>query len=216
MKSEHTPKYIYTKDEIEKPLVLDCKDVTNLIDHSWDSLFKSIGSLKRQIVFINSSQLEEKINASHNEYSTSVPREKTKYSITIAKGDLEFNEDTNNLINSHLTKCISKSILNSFCLHQDGRLKLLSSTPFYANGEYNASKILSNQKDFIWTSVIFADFIRSVIEERKIGKEGRELRLLSVSLRSTPFAASISLLLRIPLITVEYLGPQRNPIINLN
>lgn len=203
---------IYTDIEKEKPLVVDCKGVTNLIDHSWDSLFKSIKTNQRQIVFINCTQLEEKIELSHKEFCKSINLEKSSLGVTIAKGKLTFGSKTSELIKQHLFESYSSTILKTYTLHNDGQMKLLPSTPFFANGEYNANKILSVQFDFIWVCIYLADYIQSVIEEEKIGKLNKPLRLLSVSLRSTPIAASVSRLLGIPLLTIEYLGPKRNPI----
>lgn len=203
---------IYTKIEQEKPLIVDCKGVTNLIDHSWDLLFKSINILKREIVFINYTQLEEKIERSHKEFCSKLPLEKNSIALTISMEKFIFNISALNKIDNFIHINFSNTILKSFTKHKDGEKRLLPSTPFFANGEYNANKILCMQYDFIWTCIYFADFIQKIIEKEKVGTLNKPLRLLSVSLRGTPIAASVSILLNIPLLTVEYLGPQRNPI----
>ena len=54
-------------------------------------------------------------------------------------------------------------------------------------------------------------WIKSEIEKHKIGRiPGHPLKLLSVSLRSAPFASAISQLLDYPIQTIEFLGPKRN------
>jgi hypothetical protein len=202
----------YSNVEPDKPLVVDCKGVSNLIDHSWDFLFKAIKEKDRQIIFVNCTQLEEKIYMSHKEFCKAASIERKNQAIIIAKNSFEYIESTWGVINRFLLDSFKKTIVKSFRKHKDGQKKLLSSTPFYANGEYNANKILASRYDFIWICIYFSDFIQEIIEREKIGNLNRPLRLLSVSLRSTPIASSVSLLLNIPLVTVEYLGPQRNPI----
>lgn len=210
---------IYNNIECQKPLIVDCKNVSNLIDHSWDILFKSISKTKRQIVFINYSQLEEKIDRSHKEFCKDVLVEKSSLSMSLSDKKLTYDESVETKIKDYLRKSYEDLITNSFSEHKNketgkSEMLLLPSTPFYANGEYNANKILSIQNDFISICIYFADYIQSVIEDNKIGNTNKPLRLLSVSLRSTSIAASVSLLLNIPLVTVEYLGPKRNPIDN--
>ena len=203
---------IYAQTEIDKPIILDFKGVTDIIDHSWDSFFLEIEKTKRAVVFLNSSPIDAQISNSHKEFCS-----KSSYSlihgcIHIAN-DHGFivNQDLLESIKSKLLENISKFINSSFCLHEHNEMKLLPSTPFYANGEYSATRIIADSNSFIWTCIFLADFIENIIEIQTIGSDKKfPIMLLSVSLRSSPFAGAISLILNYPLQTIEYLGPKRN------
>jgi hypothetical protein len=201
--------HTYQNVETDKPLVIDCKGVLNVIDHSWDSLFKQIGILKRSVIFINAKSIEEKIRNNYKEYceqsechlnlasSMVVIYHRVQPSLTNILRDVE-------IIYNQYIKSI---VLGCFCHHKEGK-KLLKSTPILADGEYNANKIIHQPNSFLWTSIALYDYVEKIIDSEKIGKE-LPVRLLSVSLRSSPFAAVISVLLDIPLVTIEFFGPSR-------
>ncbi|MBL0883087.1 MAG: hypothetical protein IBJ16_07055 [Chitinophagaceae bacterium] len=205
---------IYEKYEFDKPLIIDCKDVTNVVDHSWDDLFKKMKTFKRNVFFINSIALREKISGAFEEFCqhsgyTYVKKE-NHCSITF---DQRFEYDSTiwTSIQKKLSAYCKDMILDSFRPHDHGEMKMLSSTPFYANGEYTASKLIIKRESFIWLSICFADLIRNTIEHQQIGKvSGLPIKLLSVSLRSAPFASAVCQLLNYPLQTIEFLGPKRN------
>jgi hypothetical protein len=203
---------VYESIEIKKPIIIDCKNVSNIIDHSWDLLFKSIAKNKRNVFFINSTGIEQKIALSHNEFCKTGKYQIIDHFVSITFSDtFEVTEVVLKSISQKLQENCESYILSTFCKHEKGEYRLLSSTPFYANGEYTASKLLTSRDTFVWLSISFADFLQSEIERHQIGKEkGYPLKLLSVTLRSAPFASALSLLLNYSLQTIEFLGPQRN------
>lgn len=205
-------KSIYEEIEIKKPIIIDCKNVSNIIDHSWDQLFQSIGKNKRNIFFINSVAIEEKIASSYKEFCKIGKYQVIDHFVSITfTDDFVLNDSVLKIISQKLIENCDKYILDSFCKYDKGDYKLLSSTPFFANGEYTASKLISNRDTFVWLSIAFSDFVQEEIEKYQIGKnKGYPLKFLSVTLRSTPFASALSLLLNYPLQTIEFLGPQRN------
>jgi hypothetical protein len=167
--------------------------------------------MKRQIIFINYSPIEEKINYSHKEYCSNAIVEKDgKYFIIYyTTKTIEYSKAIEAEINSTLVANVNKYILSSFRKNDSDEMKLLMSTPFKANGEYDANLIISEPEKFIWTCVVFADFIEKKIIEYQIGSSLLQLKLLSVSLRSSPFAAAVAMLLNMNLMTIEHLGPVR-------
>ena len=203
---------VYEKIEVKKPIIIDCKNVSNIIDHSWDQLFNSIGKNKRNIFFINSTGIEQKIALAYNEFCKLGKYQKIDHFVSITfLSAFEVNEAVLKSISQKLQENCEGYILSTFCKHDTGEYRLLSSTPFYANGEYTASKLITSRDTFVWLSISFADFLQSEIEKHEIGKEkGYPLKFLSVTLRSAPFASALSLLLNYSLQTIEFLGPQRN------
>lgn len=202
---------IYQKTEKSKPFIVDCKGVDGLIDHSWDLFFKAIGESRRQVIFLNYSPIEEKINASYKEFCSAgkILIDTNYVSIHFNNIPFSFNYAISSEITNKLQSNLNSYILSSFCQHEHNEMKLLSSTPFKANGEYNATLIIAEPEKFIWTCIIFADFIESRIAQHKVGGELLPIIFLSVSLRSSPIAAAVSLLLNRKLITIEHLGPAR-------
>src|SRR5437868_252317 len=59
---------IYEKIEVNKTMLVDCKGVTSLTDHSWDSLFQIVNSSGREIIFLNHHSLEEKLTWAKKEF----------------------------------------------------------------------------------------------------------------------------------------------------
>jgi hypothetical protein len=202
---------LYRRTETTKPFIVDCKGVDGLIDHSWDLFFKAVGELRRQVIFVNYLPIEEKINSSYREFCQHGKslKEANFLSIHFASKYLDFTPVHSKSIDEKLLSNLKSYILSSYCKHEPCEMKLLSSTPFKANGEFNATVIIAEPEKFIWTCIIFADFIEFCIEKNQIGGEHLPIIFLSVSLRSSPIAAAVSLLLNRKLITIEHLGPAR-------
>jgi hypothetical protein len=206
---------LYKNIEPTKPIVIDCKGVNEVIDHSWDEFFKCINSKKRCIVFINCSPLDAKIALVYKEFCQESEIITNDWKITINQSKWELTKSSLIEIDTKILDDIKTYILQSFCPYDGTIMKFLPSTPFYANGEYNATKLFMNRLAFTTISIYLSDFIEQKISEYHIGKNYRlPLKFLSVSLRSAPFAAAVSQLLNYPLQTIEYLGPQRNPTIS--
>ncbi|MNL43899.1 hypothetical protein D3C87_1664380 [compost metagenome] len=83
----------------------------------------------------------------------------------------------------------------------------MSSTPLKATGVFDASKIINNHASFYWTCLELADLLKSLINDRKITFK-KEVRILAVNMKASPFASVVSLLLDIPLVTIDHSGPK--------
>ncbi len=212
-------KETYELIETNKPIVIDCKNVLNIIDHSLDLLFEKIAEIKRPVYFINCSSIENFISSLNKEFCNKVENPKSTYSTADNNVSICYRppfpivyQDLS-IVLKKLYRNVSDFIVASFCLHDSSTKKILPSTPFYANGEYNATKIISDANAFMWTCILFADYIQIKINQYRIGSDIRyPLKFLSVSLRSSPFAAAVSLILNYHLQTIEYLGPKRDSI----
>jgi hypothetical protein len=82
----------------------------------------------------------------------------------------------------------------------------LSSTPLIATGAFDARLITSNAADFIQIVLAMADRFHDILEREGLTNP----RILSVSVRASPFAAAISALAypRVELELVDHLGPR--------
>ncbi len=203
---------IYRTVDQTKPLIVDANDVIDLTDRAWDSLFKSVNELKREITFINVvSSLDIKLNLSHTEYCNTMSMAKapdcsaiTFYSLNQR---IKIDGDLVTIINSKILDNIKLYASESFDEYENGVERYMHSTPIKANGEFNASHIISEPAKFYWVSLRIADLVSEVIEKQKIGSKLHQIRLLAVNLRSCPFAASVSLLAGLPLETIDHFGP---------
>ncbi len=202
-------KDVYLSIEREKPIIIDCKGVSGVTDHSWDILFKSINNTKREIIFINFQSISQKINASKVEFCTSLKMKSEDDSFSIYNNSLKIKslDNINVLVDKHIVSTIKEMVQRSFTEYPNGEMKLLSSTPVYSNGEFDASDLISHQKSFYWISLKLSDVVKELIQKYRIGGINSKIKILAVSLRSSPFAAAVSLLLGLQIETVDHFGP---------
>jgi hypothetical protein len=84
----------------------------------------------------------------------------------------------------------------------------LNSTPYRANGRFDARLILERPADFLWISMLMADLVETAIAETLAAAP----RLIATSLRASPFAATVSRLLTTgcDLEIVDHMGPSHS------
>ena len=195
--------------ELGKPLLIDCKGISGITDHAWDILFQKIESTKREIIFINFQKIEQKINLSKREFCTSLKMQNSDNVFIIYKDSIhsKIDETIEKQIEEHLTGMVELFVKNSFWPYSEGKINHLSSTPISSNGEFDAASLISNPESFYWTCLLLADKVEKIIQKYWIGGMSLPTKLLTVSLRSSPFAASIGLLLGLQVETVDHFGP---------
>jgi len=193
---------------LEKLLVVDCKGVITITDHSLDELFKSIAKVNREITFVSCQQIEEKLSNAKKEFCNELNTNDGDSQLTIykRKQKQEFTSESSNEVKSKIIKNIKEFVSKSFQKFPDGKFKRLSSTPILASGEYDASSLISNPASFYWISLSLLDKVEEIIERDRVGKKS-QAKLLSVSLRAAPFASAISLLGGFQLECIDHLGP---------
>jgi hypothetical protein len=193
-----------------KPLLIDCKGVNNIIDHSWDLFFKELELKKREAIFYNSSGLTQYINKSSKEFCTSlIIKDDNKGVICIYDDEikLKFNKKVIEEINLKIISNIKSYVRESFSIFKNNEFKYLKSTPILASGEFDSTLIISNPEYFYWTAITLSDLVGSLIEENQVGTFKNKPRILSVSLRSSPFANIIGLFQNCYLETIDHFGP---------
>lgn len=185
--------------ESRECLIVDCRNVINITDHSWDALFKSIKNLKKETLFANASQLDDKINASFKEFCTGTGLQKTTQgentSIYLNPQKIPADYDFKAQINNKIHDKIKAYVIDSFEENDNHEYHFLPSTPIQSTGQFNATNIISDPESFYWTCLRLADVVDEMITQYKIGNKSYTNCLLAVSLRACPFACAISLLL---------------------
>ncbi len=207
---------IYKEINDDRPLVINCKNVDRIVEHSLDLFFDVVfNSPKRKVVFINYEKIKEEIVGhlyqTHRDYFVysdssilSIGKEySNEFDKLIEKADNYELEFIHNII------CTSFSFFDS--THE--KFQQLYSTNFLINGEFDATNIISNPKNFLWISLRLADVflkIKSDLEKENASSKffkQSDIKILAVSLRGAPFASSISLLTNTPLSLIDHLGP---------
>lgn len=200
---------ICTEIEPSIPLLIDCNGVSGITDHAWDSLFIEINRTKREIIFINYQKIEQKINLTRKELCGSMKIQNNDHSFIIYSSSIQFklNSSYEKEIDDKITDRIKSYVDKSFHKYENDEMKLLASTPIYSNGEFDAANLVSNPEMFYWTTIRLADKVEEVIQNFRVGGMSNSPKLLTVSLRSSPFAAAIGLMLGLSIETVDHLGP---------
>lgn len=200
---------IYSTVETSKPLLIDCKGISGITDHAWDSLFQAIEKSKREIVFINFQKIEQKINFCKKEFCLFMKMQNTDNTFIIFYEHIQskIDENINSQIEIYLVERVEHFVKKSFYQYEGAKLKHLTSTPISSNGEFDAANIISSPESFYWTCLLLADTVEKIIQEFRIGGMSLPTKLLTVSLRSSPFAASVGLILGLQVETVDHFGP---------
>jgi len=190
------------------PIVIDLKDIVTITDGALSNFFEFIINNKKEIYFINNSAVRQTIRNLYDEYNGD-----KKIQLTDKEGVIIFHEDkismdySNDGLRSIINKFIDEEINNivkgAFVENEGLKFAPLMSTPILATGRFDASIITSNADNFTWVCVRMNDMVEELINEKNL----LNAQLLSVSLRASPFANSISLLQDIPMRTIDHLGP---------
>jgi len=202
---------IYIGESPDRPLVIDANGVINVTDRAWDLFFMSGFEIKREIVFINCSALDEKIQARYKEYckGLNIQYEPEQEAIVIFNSSIKVKNLKNLMqdVNAKILEKIQFAISECFEENEEGNLLYLNSTPIKASGEYNASKLIGNAEIFSLITIRLADLVQELITKFKIGDTLFPPCLLAVNLRACPFVAAISMLLKIDFETIDHFGP---------
>ena len=205
---------IYEHVKTEIPLVVSCKRIKEIAaNKALDIFFTSSKTNNRKIIFVHiendslKNSLIEIINRIGINDHTS-----TKYELCICNDKIIPN-DLSEIISKMEIDIVKNAVKSCYKAFVNGN-KGLVSTSIEASGEFDATKIISNPKQFLWTSLLMADeFEKLKVEIQKKNEENKtsdytELKLISVSLRSSPFVSSVGLLTNTGYDTIDHLGPK--------
>lgn len=203
----------------ELPVVLNCKGITWIEDHSLSSVRQFIEQSGRTFLFMVparqyllpeeiTSEVEAKIRKCFREmddHSTSIPGYRLLFfgsqNETLLKLGSTILADTNAIEKNFVNEAIVE------CFEPWGKPKKLSSTPLMATGLLNARSLISDPCKFSWISLRLTDLFENLVESIL----PRTNRILAVSLRGSPFAGAIRVLANKyspSLVIVDHMGPQ--------
>lgn len=195
---------ILIRESPSKCLILDFKGVNQQVDHSLKDFFDSLSKSTREVVFINHKVLEMAIHNYMNEHFSekkdlNIPdsnyMQVRKNLITADRKNLQKRLDK--LIDKYINTCVTQ------CYQEfDTGPAQLTSTPVLASGLYNASLIISDPKKFLWVCLALSD----KVEAQKEGLS-EKVRILSVSLKASPFAITVGQLTDLKVDIIEQIGP---------
>lgn len=182
----------------DKLMIVNFFGIASIDDHSLDDVNEALKNTERKLVAINASQVQKQLNTYIRTHSK----------ITLEDNAIIFNSDDGNdgkkAVNN--AKKIEDSIIKEIvkqCYEPFAQMTRLRSTPIYASGVFNARKIISNRKDFIWTCLIMSEKLIKTMDECK----PKAARLLAVSLRASPFAGALGILGSLDIEIVDHMGP---------
>jgi hypothetical protein len=209
------------KRDDEKPLIVDCKGMGRVADHAFDLVRDQLLESRRPIMFLSAQSLKHAFEQGLGSPVATYSGESDlivygRNHIPTREQALEIARIATNLLPRYLNDVIGHSY-RTF-----EQPKRLLSTPLIANGVFDARRIIANPEGFVWCSVALADIVERRISEwfeaatrsesPGIFRWVKDLRLLAVSLRSSPFAASVALLcgngLENSIEIVDHVGPK--------
>lgn len=179
--------------EPDKPLIINSINVIS-VEHYSLSWFEEIKTC--QILFFNASAIQDDLKKWITDNNT-----KTEFGGTFTSNDslIEFIELGLSEEEDEIQKIIEKSFI-----HNPGKeMKRLSSTPIKSNGIYNAREIIRKPNAFSFLTVQMALGLQGLISECKASRP----RIIALSIRSSAFAAAVSLLTESKIELIDHIGP---------
>lgn len=181
-----------------KIIILNFFGIASIDDHALDNASDALKETGLIMVAINASQLKTQLN----DYI------EVKPNITLSSGAIIFNssDDKDGIdIEDKVLKIETEIIIDIVRRSYESfpEMTRLRSTPIYASGVFNARRIISSRKDFMWTSLIMSEKLATIMDEYK----PKASRLLAVSLRASPFAGALGILGSFDIEIVDHMGP---------
>lgn len=198
---------IYDEIEIGQRLIVDFRNIKDVADRAFDNLFNRFQHSEREVMLLNFDMIAEQIEKATNQIYTKAYTDYANYGYRCrVLNKLEFQDENYlPLVNDLRKRKVSDYIKSSFIAFKEERY--LRSTPLKASGIFDAATLLSNHTSFFWICLELTELLRLLINSRKINLK-KELRILSVNMKASPFASVVSLLMDIPLVTIDHLGPK--------
>jgi hypothetical protein len=184
--------------------VIDCKYISFIDHHALEPLSRVLSHKKSSLLFIDSASisipLSDAITSPHRSNIEMGTYQVTFFGQTPLPDPSEIEKiyfDFRKSEKEQVFNAVKTSVV-SFPPRR------LASTPLRTTVAYDARKILANPTQFIWTALLLADELRSVLSEMKSVKAPV---VMAVSLRASPFAVVASALASAPCEIIDHMGP---------
>lgn len=199
---------IYKEVNVEMPLIIDFRNIKDVADRAMDNMFRVFFDSSREIVLINFDSISVQIDKVIHQVFTKPTKSfilKNDQHCKLLNQSTVKEEDYSTHVNELRALKVRHFVKQCFIPFDEP--KYLSSTPIKASGVFDASLIVSTPTPFYWICLELSELLKTLLKTRQI-KLSKELRLLSVNLKSSPFASVVSLLNNIPLVTIDHMGPK--------
>src|SRR6185437_2895019 len=206
---------IYLEYETNFPLVVSFKGIVDS-ERSFENFFgEVVNKSKRPIIFIHVESFSDQL-------IDAILR------LDVAKRP-RFETDSENILKVYCTTdqtSVIKGLIKKVAKAENDFLVAeikscskkvnhrLNSTILSTNVEFDAAKIISEPQVFIWVCPFIADRLNDLIKENfevagdNFNPNAPPIKLLSVSLRGSPFASAVSYLINKGYDTIDHLGPK--------
>lgn len=196
----------------QKVLIINCKRISDFGHNLIEIISNNDRFAKRKIVFIETEALHKNLVDSFHSLEITVYSSKKLHIVSPENSTYSYSSNDYEKIIEESSKLeqeeVKRIIIDSYIENDKDKDKYepLPSTAILALGEFNACRIISNPKSFIWLTLTFADKVEQFIQD--VVKPQRPYRLMGVSLRGAIFTSAISMLLGLDYDTVDHLGPK--------
>ena len=186
----------------EKPLVVNFCRINEIDDHALDSFFDSVLATNRTVIILEGNHLFAKIETLKKGKSIPTTNDPGNRIIKIGtETNIDFDAIERERIEL-MKNFVTTSVKN--CFEKFPEERRMSSTPILTNGEFNSNRLIYDVKTFMWLTTFMADELQKIINNC----QKPQIKLLCASLRGAPFAASLAMLLKVPVDTIDHLGPK--------
>lgn len=197
------------------PLIVSFRGVIDTERPLENFFSETVYAIKRPIIFIHNESFDEnivqsilRIDLSKRPQYGSDQEEKDVIKVCCTTKEDSIVKGLINKIEIAEQDFLKSAILSC---HKSINQRLLS-TVVSANVEFDAAKIISEPALFVWVCLFMADKISSFIKDKMLGdnlnNDSSNIKLLAVSLRSSPFASAVSFLINRGYDTIDHLGPK--------
>ena len=179
----------YEEIECDLPFIVNCQGMNDIAQRGLESLQKYIPNIDRTIVFTNVHKaLEDMIKNELDNSPTCTYQSEKGYRV------LYYGSDNLNIDTLKSFESVALELEKKFALKWVSDCRIvgetrLTSTPLMAPVEFDAKNIISNSDRFLWMSLFMADKYKQLFDDCK---GYRDLKIIAVSLKGSPFAASIA------------------------
>lgn len=184
-------------------LVVDCKNISFFDDHALEPVSRALATKRSSLLLIDTANISGDLTTVIHAPIRASSEEGGRFQFIFCG-----HESPPNNVEKIFSDCQKleadavQRALKASVTHFSPRR--LASTPVTTNVAYDARKILSSPRHFIWITLLLADELRTVLQELK---SPRTPVVMAVSLRASPFAVAAALLTSTPCEIIDHMGP---------
>jgi len=185
----------------EKSILVNFNGVIRLDDHCLDDVYRSLAGNKKQLIIFNGESLLPELQKLRKDQVVNINHISERKIIILGNQEPSSLEAFFKERDDAIQKYVTTVLKNTFSKFSE--FKRLSSTPFFANGEFDSKKIIESPNDFMWISFYLSDKLTEMIEKEQLN----DIILVSASLRGSTFTSILGNLNDLEYINIDHIGP---------